>query len=70
VTILVDEAYEAASRRSAEWAERELLRRFAQVYGERAHQVLAEIRGRMDSNIRSDGRAERATEVPARKAAG
>jgi hypothetical protein len=60
VTILVHEAYKEASRRSAEWAERELLRRFAQVYGERAQQVLAGIRDRMDSNIRSDGRPERA----------
>ena len=58
MTILVNEAYERASRRSAEWAGEQVRRRFAQVYGDQADQVLAEIREQMESNIRSDGRVE------------
>jgi hypothetical protein len=58
VTILVDEAYEEANRRSANWAGQMVRRRFAEVYGERGAQVLTDIQKRMESNIRSDGRLD------------
>ncbi|MGY4433961.1 hypothetical protein ACVWWO_006438 [Bradyrhizobium sp. F1.13.1] len=65
MTILVDEAYEEANRRSANWAGEMVRRRFAEVYGARGEQVLTEIQSRMESNIRSDGRSDpQATDKP------
>ncbi len=57
MTILLDKAYEEANRRSADWAGQMIERRFAEVYGDRGSQVLTDIQLRMDSNVRSDGRA-------------
>lgn len=56
--ILVDEAYEDANRHAATLAGRFVKRRFAEVYGADAVQVLTDIEQRMESNIRSDGRSE------------
>lgn len=58
MTILVDKASEEANRRAADWASQMVKRRFAEVYGARGEEVLTEIRARIESNIRSDGRLD------------